>query len=458
MSATLTLLERIGQGGAGAVFRASMTDRGGLERRVAVKVLGGEPTEADLALLRTEAEALARVPHRAVVRVIGLDRVGGRWALIMELIEGADLAQLLALGPAPPGAALEIVAEVAGALHAAWLAPDPSGQPARLIHRDLKPANLRLSRFGELRVLDWGLARAQGGPPDAAGTEGYMAPERAQGREGPASDVYALGAVLYELLAGRPLGRCSSRAAAHDHRLRAALARLDAPHLPEETRGLLAAMLAFEPEDRPSAEAVASAADRQRAGLSPDLRAWAAAAVPLLSREEGPAAQPVVALTEAAPAQRVARPRRGPILGLSAVLLAGAALAALALHRARPEPDAKIIQYQTNKVISEEAAPPEAPEAPEPVAPLPAPRPAPPSRAPAPPAPALVSVDAAVDWMRLEAEGRSVPVPGEVPPGAWSIVASFPELGQMRTGAVTLRAGQRVTLVCDALNRCGARP
>jgi serine/threonine-protein kinase len=196
--------EVIGSGGMGVVYRARQA---GLNRPVALKMLRAGPGAgpADLDRFRREAEALAELRHPNVVQVHELGEHDGLPFLAMELVEGGSLAQRLAGKPQPPGEAARLVEVLARAVQAA--------HGRGILHRDLKPANVLLAADGMPKVTDFGLARRlEGGEKLTAtgaivGTPSYMAPEQASGvtrAVGPAADVWALGAVLYEMLTGRP--------------------------------------------------------------------------------------------------------------------------------------------------------------------------------------------------------------------------------------------------------------
>jgi serine/threonine protein kinase len=206
----------IGQGGFGRVYRAVLEADGGFRKRVAVKVLSGD-TDQNLPNLmerfRDEARILGLIQDRAFVSVEPPVRLNGRWAVVMEYAEGESAKALLRHGGFPPSCALEIVMEVARALSTAYWKPGEDGEPLRLLHRDLKPANLQISASGEVRLLDFGIAKAQFGEREAlttndwAGTAGYSAPERLEGEDGPEGDVYSLGVVLQVLITrDTPLG------------------------------------------------------------------------------------------------------------------------------------------------------------------------------------------------------------------------------------------------------------
>jgi len=191
--------ELLASGGMGEVWAAHDLL---LDRPVAVKVLGGALAGDGRAAerLRREARAAGRLEHPSIARVLDLGEHDGRPYLVMELLEGESLATRIdRAGPMPPEEAARVVAAVADALEAA--------HAAGVVHRDVKPGNVFLTSAGEVKVLDFGIAWCA---HDAAlttgellGTAAYLAPERVLGhRATPAADIYALGVVLFELLAG----------------------------------------------------------------------------------------------------------------------------------------------------------------------------------------------------------------------------------------------------------------
>jgi RNA polymerase sigma factor (sigma-70 family) len=193
----VVLLRQLGQGGMGKVYRGLL--RGS---PVAVKLLRKPLRQhgAAVARFREEAELLARLRHPGIVAVRGFGPLpGGGHFLVMDLVEGTDLARVRAAGPVAVAQAVRWVAEAADALEHAH------GQG--IVHCDLKPSNLLLDAAGRIRVADFGLARAVADerPAVTAGTEGFMAPEQVDPSRGPITprtDVYGLGAVLSALLAG----------------------------------------------------------------------------------------------------------------------------------------------------------------------------------------------------------------------------------------------------------------
>ena len=205
----------IGAGGMGEVYKALDTK---LNRQVAIKVL--LPAVADdpdrLARFSREAQVLASLNHPHIAQIHGLEDAGGVRALIMELVEGPTLADRIAQGAIPVDEALAMAKQIAEALEAA--------HEQGIIHRDLKPANIKVREDGTVKVLDFGLAKAidptsgagvgamsspapgvlATGPGVIIGTAAYLSPEQARGRPvDRRADLWAFGAVLYEMLTGR---------------------------------------------------------------------------------------------------------------------------------------------------------------------------------------------------------------------------------------------------------------
>ena len=281
----------IGRGAFGTVYLADYLGEEGFTRQVALKILNPdrENLEDIAQRLRDEARLLGLLRHRAIVHVDGLVFLNGRWTVVMEYIGGVDLQRLLTQGSMPVGPALEVVGEVAGALNVAYYTKHKDDEPLRLLHRDIKPSNILLTPAGEVKVVDFGVARAQfeTRESDTSGTRfgslGYMAPERLEFIDGPEGDVYALGAVLFELLAGRPLGRTSVHPARHAKHVQEAMQLLhrEKPQLPTNLKGFLSTMLDYEASRRPSAREVETQCHEVRGGLSEIwLREWAEASVP----------------------------------------------------------------------------------------------------------------------------------------------------------------------------------
>ena len=198
------ILGKLGEGGMGVVYKARQQ---GLNRLVALKMIigGSQVRDHHLARFRIEAEAVARLRHPNIVQIYDIGEVDGLPFVSLELLEGGDLKDQLAGTPQPGIRAALLVATLARAVHAA--------HEARIVHRDLKPSNVLLTADGVPKITDFGLAKRlesddhQTQTGDVMGTPSYMAPEQALGRNkdiGPAADIYALGAILYDVLTGRP--------------------------------------------------------------------------------------------------------------------------------------------------------------------------------------------------------------------------------------------------------------
>ncbi|MEN0062804.1 MAG: protein kinase [Myxococcota bacterium] len=291
-------LKRIlGEGAFGRVYLAEQESEGGFRRLVALKVLNSSvarKTEAETRM-RDEARVLGQLQHRNIVAVLDLVRLGQRWAIVMDHIPGVDLEVLSHQGPVPPAAAFAIGAGIGRALAAASAATDSDGQPLNVVHRDIKPSNVRITAEAEVKVLDFGVARfsLEGREHQTkgvgwVGTERYMAPERILGQgDTAAGDVYALGATVYELLCGEPLGRTPALPKQHATLVSEAIARLtpppDAPPAWSDALSALVQTLSAEPGERPTASEVSKAWAGAVASLPGEsLQAFAARVVPRL--------------------------------------------------------------------------------------------------------------------------------------------------------------------------------
>jgi serine/threonine protein kinase/Tfp pilus assembly protein PilF len=203
---------KLGEGGMGQVYRATDTK---LKRDVAIKVLPADFThdEDRRARFEREAQLLAQLQHPNIAAIFGLEEWDGVRAIVMELVEGPTLAQRLVAGSLPVNECLSIARQIAEALEEA--------HGKGIVHRDLKPQNIKVTRTGQVKVLDFGLAKRDtaisGSLPDQAttqslgtqagtvlGTVGYMAPEQVRGEEVDGrADIFSFGCVLYEMLTGR---------------------------------------------------------------------------------------------------------------------------------------------------------------------------------------------------------------------------------------------------------------
>lgn len=265
------LKKRVGAGAFGEVYLAEQDSGAGFKRPVALKVLkGGGLTSSQAARrMRDEARFLARLSHRNIVSVLDLVQLGDRWAVVMEYVEGADLDQVRrglvqTQQEIPSVAALEIGAAICRALDAAYHTPNDAGVPMRVLHRDIKPSNVRMTKDGDVRVLDFGVAQGSLAAREAEtrgdgwlGTERYMAPERIlRTHEGPEGDVYATAATVAELLLLEPIGRTPVLKGEHEafvaEKIAAIREKLVGPRMViDNTVELLARGLAWAPADRP---------------------------------------------------------------------------------------------------------------------------------------------------------------------------------------------------------------
>jgi len=207
------LQEWIGSGGMGEVYRARDTK---LDRDVAVKILPPSVSHDSqrLARFQREARLLAAVSHPHIAAIYGIEEAAGLTAIVMELVDGETLADIIRRGPPPVTDAVEWARQIATAMDAA--------HEKGIVHRDLKPANIKITRTGDVKVLDFGLAKASAddGAADPAqsptitaagtrdgvilGTAAYLSPEQARGQKvDKRADIWAFGCVLYEMLTGR---------------------------------------------------------------------------------------------------------------------------------------------------------------------------------------------------------------------------------------------------------------
>lgn len=200
------LLAELGSGGMGIVYTARDTE---LDRIVALKIMKDISIEEEFRKrFRQEALLLARLQHEHIVRIYDVGEINRRPYLVLEYIDGGSLADAIALGLFPPQEAAKAIKSLASAVQFA--------NQKGIVHRDLKPANVLRTQDGMLKITDFGLAKhldetalflTHSKSNVLLGTPSYMAPEQASGKHrevGPHTDVYALGAIFYELLTGHP--------------------------------------------------------------------------------------------------------------------------------------------------------------------------------------------------------------------------------------------------------------
>ncbi|MFJ5138120.1 serine/threonine-protein kinase [Streptomyces sp. NPDC088707] len=314
----------IGRGGMGEVWQA--TDEV-LGRDVAVKLMlahGTDPSAADR--FRLEAQTAARLSHPHVVGVFDFGTWDGKLFLVMELVEGDSLAD----SPSDP---LLLPAERVAVVAAHAAAGLAAAHRQGVVHRDIKPGNLLVDADGTVKLADFGIARFVDDPSAALTTTGqivgtglYLAPERALGQPAsPASDVYSLGCVLYQLLTGRPPFRADTATALlyqHIDTAPVPPGRLGVA-LPPEFETYLLSLLAKQPEQRPPAQAIA---DWFSSG------AWRAYAAPAPARPARHAPHHTTGLPAGAAG------RSGPMPGSGRVPGAGHIPGAAPMHGSGPLP------------------------------------------------------------------------------------------------------------------------
>ncbi|MEN0065683.1 MAG: SUMF1/EgtB/PvdO family nonheme iron enzyme [Myxococcota bacterium] len=400
-------VEVIGEGGFGRVYRARIQGGDDVWTTVAIKALKPAISSGADALrrLRDEARILAEVHHPVVLAIRELLVFDGQLALVTEFIEGVDLRQALddPSDPLPLLAVVEVVGHVADAL-ATMAAP-----PIRGVHRDIKPANIRIGVHGSVKLLDFGIAKSSELDRWAAtragwvvGTLQYLAPERlTQGPARPPSDVFALGLILAEALYGRSMSDGHSQQGwqvalssedAWQALIRERLEGAIPSETPEALPGLIEALLAYQPSERPSAADLAVACEQLARAASSEqtLKHWC-------RRRSGEPA-PSNETMWITPPPRDAPPRRAWWGGVVATLVVGLLLLgglAILPRESPPVPRPAV-----------EVPPPRPPPPPVVVAPpppKPAPRPAP------PPAPVLAPVDAVAGVVEPEPAETTIP-------------------------------------------------
>ena len=263
------ILSTIGSGGMGSVYRARMQGPAGAAKQVALKLIHPHLAEhEDLRLMFLDEMRVAMaLSHRNVVQAFDAGEIDGQYFFVMELVQGGSVRTLLdrqSGRPLPPDIALFIGREVAAALEYAHRFQPAADLPRGVIHRDVSPSNILLSSEGDVKLADFGVAKAAGRlyvtqVNLVRGKYQYMAPEQAGGQAGPASDLYALGAVLYEMLTGaqvRPSGITDPGLLTRQP----APLSTKRPGLPRSLDALVLACLEPEPAGRP-----ASAAELHRA-------------------------------------------------------------------------------------------------------------------------------------------------------------------------------------------------
>jgi serine/threonine protein kinase len=283
LSGRFQLVEFLGQGAFAEVLVARDHQRQDKDAMVALKVLKSDALSNATVIHRfkDEARMLAALRHPAVVNVHELLDYDGRPVMVMEFIPGATLEELCLAGRrhVPTRCLLEVGRRVALALHDAHHGKHgPDGEPMRIIHRDVKPANIMLDKEGVPRLLDFGIAKGDFHDRRArsmytvAGSAGFESPERrGTGLDSPSEDVYALAVTMFVSITRKPLLLPTSREA-HEAAAKEALPHLTPHDLIDASslQGVLADMLSFDPEQRPSMHEVAVRLEQMLARLGMD--------------------------------------------------------------------------------------------------------------------------------------------------------------------------------------------
>ncbi len=342
------LLGKLGRGSVSDVYRARDVEIG---RDVAVKFLRETLQDSDVVRKRfiQEAQAVARLSHPNVVKVHDAGEAGGRMFIVMELVEGTGLDSLIREHPFNADTAAELMRRVALGVHAA--------HEAGVVHRDLKPANILVGAAGEAKVVDFGLAHLADSdgsltkPGTILGTPRYMAPEQVRSGGAPvtrAVDIYSLGAILFEMLAGQPVHPGESTfdvisAVLSDD---ATLLRRVVPDAPAALEAIVARALDRQPANR-YASALALADDLGRFLAGESVKAPAAASLRRRAAKHGPALAVGATLLL--------------IVGVAVLLLRNAAAdrnrhASEADERARHREDARRAAQAGDRLVEEIAA------------------------------------------------------------------------------------------------------
>ncbi len=268
-------LKELAQGGFGKVYLAEMITGDNFRSVVAIKLLHTKWSSNDEIVMRTrdEARLLGRLNNSNIVRVQELTRINGQVAIIMEYLRGVDLKAICNYLKDqgrifPRKSAFTAVGAVASALDAAYNHKTlQGGEPLCVIHRDIKPSNAIITVEGDVKVLDFGTARASFEEREAKtqvlafGSQAYMAPERMLGEpDTPAADIFSLGITLYELLTLDSFGKIHLRQERYEPALEEKLEAIPLETTPEAGRAeiidCLRLMLAYEPTNRPEAAVV----------------------------------------------------------------------------------------------------------------------------------------------------------------------------------------------------------
>ncbi|HVS00332.1 MAG TPA: TonB family protein [Thermoanaerobaculia bacterium] len=318
------MLERIAIGGMAEVWKARMRGVEGFQKTVAIKKILPHMTDNSefIGMFIDEAKLAAQLNHPNIVHIYDLGKIGRDYYIAMEYVDGKDLRSLLNAArrkgmPLPMGLALLVGSRLASALDYAHRKRDFEGQELGLVHRDVSPQNVLLTAEGDVKLCDFGIAKAVSkvGQTQMGALKGklqYMSPEQAWGRAIDArSDIFSLGAVLFEMLTGERLfpGDTEMSVLEAVRQVRIRSPRQVVPTIPKEVDDVVLKALAKEPEDRfPTAGEMAQRLESALAALTPftpnpsDLAAYVQRVLEVVPETASPAPVPPLPVLEPLPA------------------------------------------------------------------------------------------------------------------------------------------------------------
>lgn len=290
---SINFLKTLGSGAFGTVYLAELNSGHNFRRNIAIKVLNSSDgnNHQFVSRVRDEARLLGLLQDDEILQVMGLEKIQGKDAILMEYVEGVDISRIIKQQVYLPYKTLASIGAIcSGVLHRAHTATDPRTQrPLNVIHRDIKPANIMITKNGSIKICDFGVARARFegqesitlDPDTLFGTLNYMAPEYIRtGTISPAADIYALGLSIVEIATQRKIGKPRLRRREHEEYIQKSL---QASKLPPPILNIINKMLLWNHEERPTGKEcqyLFYAAADQVSGI--DLRRWAEQTIPPL--------------------------------------------------------------------------------------------------------------------------------------------------------------------------------